>query len=173
MGNAVVAAVTVYKLPWLIKQCIVKPILALLTKVPTIEKIFTSSEDMRDNVHKRDEFTRSYLESMSKAGVDLIICPGQMLPAPPTGVLGTFVAPVLNYTPWNVMNFPAGIAPVTTWTDQDSSGMSESLGFSTNWPKQRHEQAPVSKCSLEIDLFIKGNVRKTSRYLLKKKLVGY
>ena len=37
-----------------------------------------------------------------------------MLPAPPTGVLGTMVAGILPYIPWNVMNFPAGIGPGNT-----------------------------------------------------------
>ena len=49
-----------------------------------------------------------------------------MLPAPPTGVLGTMVAGVLTYIPWNLFNFPAGIAPVSTWSEQDDREMEQS-----------------------------------------------
>ena len=33
------------------------------------------------------------------------------------------MAGILPYIPWNLMNFPAGIAPVTTWTKEDQQEM--------------------------------------------------
>ena len=41
----------------------------------------------------RDGFVRSYLATLEAAGVEAVLCPGQMLPAPPTHVLGTMVRP--------------------------------------------------------------------------------
>ena len=41
----------------------------------------------------RDRFVRSYLATLEAAGVEAVLCPGQMLPAPPTHVLGTMVRP--------------------------------------------------------------------------------
>ena len=46
-----------------------------------------------------------------------------LLPAPPCGVLGTFFPAVLPYIPWNTMNFPAGIVPITTWSQEDTAAM--------------------------------------------------
>merc|ERR1719320_462467 len=103
--NGVVLAMTVYKLPWIIK------------------KLFTSSDKLAEGLSSRDEFTMNYLAMMKDHGVDIILCPGQLLPAPSTGVLGTFVAAVTPYIPWNVMNFPAGIAPITKWSSTDDDNM--------------------------------------------------
>ena len=36
------------------------------------------------------------------------------------------MAGILPYIPWNLMNFPAGIAPVTTWTKEDQQEMEAS-----------------------------------------------
>jgi len=121
--NGVVLAMTVYKLPWIIKKLFINPILGLLTKIPGISTIFTSSDKLAEGLSSRDEFTMNYLAMMKDHGVDIILCPGQLLPAPPTGVLGTFVAAVTPYIPWNVMNFPAGIAPITKWSSTDDGNM--------------------------------------------------
>jgi len=122
--NGVVIAMTVYKLPWIIKKLIINPVLGLLTKIPGINQVFTSTSKLAEEISSRDEFVRNYLAQMDHHGVDVIICPGQLLPSPPTGVLGTFVAAVTPYIPWNVMNFPAGIAPFTTWNTADDNNMS-------------------------------------------------
>lgn len=123
--NGVIAAITVYKLPWLIKKLIINPILGLLTRVPAVTSIFNTTTKLAEGLNSRDEFTRNYLAEMDKLGVDIIICPGQLLPAPPTGVLGTFVAAVSPYIAWNVMNFPAGIAPITKWSQADDDNMAK------------------------------------------------
>lgn len=123
--NGVVAAVTVYKLPWIIKKLIVNPILSLLTRIPPVVSVFNTSAKLSQNLSSRDEFTKNYLVEMDKLGVDIILCPGQLLPAPPTGELGMFVPPVAPYIPWNVMNFPAGIAPITKWSQEDEESMAD------------------------------------------------
>jgi len=123
--NGVVAAVSVYKLPWIIKKLIINPVLSLLTRVPPISTVFTTTPKLCQGIYSRDEFTRSYLAEMDSLGVDIILCPAQLLPAPPTGVLGTFVAAVSPYISWNVMNFPAGIAPVTKWSQDDDDKMAD------------------------------------------------
>ena len=58
-------------------------------------------------------------------GVDAFLCPAMLLPAPPCGVLGTFFPAVLPYVPWNTMNFPAGIAPITKWSKEDTEAMTK------------------------------------------------
>lgn len=38
---------------------------------------------------------------------------------------GAMIAAILTYVPWNTMNFPAGIAPITKWNKDDDDGMNE------------------------------------------------
>ena len=122
-NHGLVLAVTLYKLPWILKKLIINPLLGLLTRVPPIEKLFTSTLEFGQAARERDELVRSYLTFLHSAGVDVIICPGQQLPAPQTGRLGTMMAGISPYIAWNVMNFPAGIATVSTWSSADTVEM--------------------------------------------------
>ena len=40
-----------------------------------------------------------------------------------TGKLGEMVAGIISYIPWNVLNFAAGIAPITKWNNEDTKQM--------------------------------------------------
>ena len=121
--SGLVMAMSAYKLPGIVKKLLFNPLAGLLSRVSPIEKLFSKSEELWLGAQQRDKFVRKYLELLDAAGVDVIICPGQQLPAPPTGVLGTMMAGVLPYIPWNVMNFPAGIVPVSTWGPADDKEM--------------------------------------------------
>jgi hypothetical protein len=74
--------------------------------------------ELWDALGRRDVMAREYLARMDEKGVEIILTPAQMMPAPPTGVMGTFVAGISPYIPWNVLNFPAGIAPITTYSQE-------------------------------------------------------
>lgn len=122
--KGLVIGMTIYKLPWIFKKLVINPIQGLFSKMPLIEKLFTESSELADEVYARDEYVMNYLAEMDNYEIDVILCPGQMLPAPPTGVLGTFPTAGITYIPWNVMNFPAGIAPITKWNSADDVSMS-------------------------------------------------
>jgi len=109
--NGLVMAMTAYKMPWILKKLFFNPLASLLSRVSPIEKLFSQTEELWEGLQQRDQFVRKYLQLLDSAGVDVLICPGQQLPAPPTGQLGTMMAGGLPYIPWNVMNFPAGIVP--------------------------------------------------------------
>ena len=121
--NGLVMAMTAYKMPWILKKLFFNPLASLLSRVSPIEKLFSQTEELWEGLQQRDQFVRKYLQLLDSAGVDVLICPGQQLPAPPTGQLGTMMAGVLPYIPWNVMNFPAGIVPVSTWGPADEKEM--------------------------------------------------
>ena len=55
--------------------------------------MFTTAPELMAALEGRDRFVRSYLATLEAAGVEAVLCPGQMLPAPPTHVLGTMVRP--------------------------------------------------------------------------------
>ena len=121
--TGMVMAMTTYKMPWLLKKLVINPLVGLLTRVSPIEKVFDKTEDLWEGIQQRDTFARQYLELLDSAGVDVIICPGQQLPAPQTGRLGTMLGGILPYIPWNTINFPAGIVPVSTWGPGDEKEM--------------------------------------------------
>merc|ERR1712013_761575 len=112
--NGVVAAVTFYKLPWLLKKLILNPLLSLFTRVPSVEEVYDTATSLTEAMNQRNLFVKDYLGELNAAGVDAFLCPAMLLPAPPCGVLGTF--------------FPAGIAPITKWSKEDAEAMA-------NYPK--------------------------------------
>ena len=79
----------------------------------------------------------SYLESIE---VDIILCPAQLMPAPPTGVLGDFTEVISPYVAWNTMKCPAGVAPITLWSEQDEENMK-------SYSKKKYEQKRIKKYS--------------------------
>ena len=119
----VIMAITLYKMPGILKKLVINPLIGLLTRMPPIRKLFSNVRDLGEAIRQRDEFVRKYLAFLDSADIDVIICPGQQVPAPPAGKLGTMMAGILPYIPWNVMNFPAGIAPVSTWGQADHQEM--------------------------------------------------
>jgi len=121
--NGMVGAMAIYKLPWIIQKLFIHPLASLLTRIPPILKLFTKTPELMHAIEEKNKFVRDYMEKMEEAGVDVILCPGQMLPAPPTGKLGEMVAGIISYIPWNVLNFAAGIAPITKWTNEDTKQM--------------------------------------------------
>ena len=68
-------------------------------------------------------FTAAYLSYLEREEVDIVLCPAQLLPAPPTGVLGDLNAVISPYVAWNAMKCPAGVAPITVWSIQDDTDM--------------------------------------------------
>jgi len=126
--NGVVAAVTFYKLPWLLKKLILNPLLSLFTRVPSVEEVYDTATSLTEAMNQRNLFVKDYLGELNAAGVDAFLCPAMLLPAPPCGVLGTFFPAVIPYVPWNLLNFPAGIAPITKWSKEDAEAMA-------NYPK--------------------------------------
>ena len=113
-------AVQFYRLPWIIRsflQYINKPVF------PSKEGAFNNVVKLCKKASDVEVFTAEYLEKMDYLGVDIILCPAQLTPAPPTGVLGGFGAAVSPYVAWNVMKFPAGIAPITKWSAEDEAAM--------------------------------------------------
>ena len=120
--RGILAALAVYRLPRLLKL-VLEPLITLVTGVPPLKALYTRTEEAMVGLVKRDEITRNYLTTLDKAGVGALICPASLFPAPPTGLLGTLVVGITPYIPWNVMNCPAGIGPVTCWTAEDEAQM--------------------------------------------------
>jgi Asp-tRNA(Asn)/Glu-tRNA(Gln) amidotransferase A subunit family amidase len=119
----ITTSTTLLHLPTLLQKLVIHPLLAALTRISPVKKVFSKTKDLWVELARRDELKQEYLKSMNEKGVDVILTPAQMLPAPPNGVMGTFVAGIIPYVPWNLFNFPAGIAPVTKYSESDVESM--------------------------------------------------
>jgi len=111
-------------MPYIVRNWVINPLLKSLTNVPPLEKYYNQTSEMNAALEERDSFTASYLMAMEEKNVDVIICPGQIVPALPQFVAGTFVPILFPYLPWNVLNMPAGIAPITRYSTNDVASMS-------------------------------------------------
>ena len=80
-----VAVTKIYNLPNIVKNYVIHPLMKLLSRAPSIEKLFCKTSDLWVGMEERNQLIKSYLDLMDEAGVDIILCPGQMFPAPPTG----------------------------------------------------------------------------------------
>jgi len=47
--------------------------------------------------------------------------PASLMPAPQKGVIGDMPSAIRLYIPWNLLNMPAGIVPITKVTKQDDT----------------------------------------------------
>jgi len=66
------------------------------------------------------DLCHDYLTKMNQAGIDAVLAPGSLVPAPNQGFLSQFPREVnVAYTPWNLFNFPAGVVPVAKVTKED------------------------------------------------------
>lgn len=77
-------------------------------------------------VNRKEHVSLEYSKQMESLGIDLIITPGGFLPAPDKECLGEMPSCIRPYTPWNILNMPAGIVPISKVTEQDDKDM-ESL----------------------------------------------
>merc|ERR1712173_229006 len=86
-------------------------------------KVFNTVKHLNLGNFERQKFIESYLKQMDEVSVDIILCPAQLMPAPKPGVMGRFLPGIIPYVPWNVLDFPAGIAPITKWSFEDEEKM--------------------------------------------------
>ena len=95
---------------------------------------FNTADKLSQGNHNREKYRREYMKEVTEQGVEVILCPAQLMPAPPTEVMGSFQPAILPYIPWNVMNFPAGVAPVTEWSQEDEDKMDD---YPTREPQEQ------------------------------------
>ncbi|CAM2119127.1 unnamed protein product [Caretta caretta] len=107
-----------YKLPFLLKK-----ILAFLTK-PLI-------------------YRREFLSRWRDLDLDVVLCP-VLGPAFTLGYPGRLIAAVSSTMLYNVLNFPAGVVPVTTVTEADEENLKHYTGHYDD-PWDRRLRQPMAK----------------------------
>lgn len=88
---------------------------------------FTTGDEIWAGVARRDKLLLEYLKEMDEMDLDLILTPASLVPAPDKECFGEVIpSAVRPYIPWNNLNMPAGIVPITKVSEQDDKDL-ESL----------------------------------------------
>ena len=111
----------ILKCPDLVRR-VVNCLGSLITK-EYFPKPCLNGDQVMSAIHRRDQVSLEYLQEMSQLGLDLILTPASLFPAPDKECIGEMPSAVRIYTPWNVLNMPAGIAPITKVTENDEKNM--------------------------------------------------
>uniref|UniRef100_A0A452ICX2 Fatty-acid amide hydrolase 1 n=1 Tax=Gopherus agassizii TaxID=38772 RepID=A0A452ICX2_9SAUR len=114
-----------YRLPFLLKK-----ILAFLTK-PLVSYIFFPSVPERGHIYQQE-----FLSRWRNLDLDVILCP-VLGPAFTLGYPGRLIAAVSSTMLYNVLNFPAGVVPVTTVTEADEENLKHYTGhYGDPWDRR-------------------------------------
>lgn len=70
-------------------------------------------EEYWDLVARRTELRRMELDTWNRMELDAVVCPAHVVPALPHGWSGDFVPSLAMQFRWTLLNFPAGVVPVT------------------------------------------------------------
>jgi hypothetical protein len=77
------------------------------------------TKNLWKSLEKLDSVTHDILTSWQGQGIDVVIAPGFVFPAPPVKHPARLV-PCVSYTAaYNVLDFPAGCVPITRVIPQD------------------------------------------------------
>lgn len=71
---------------------------------------------MRQNYASIMSYRNLFREEMQKAGIDALLCPAQVMPAP-AHIVPLSLSAACSYTAiFNLLDFSAGVIPVDRWT---------------------------------------------------------
>ena len=72
---------------------LLQPLLTLLTGIPAAKvSFFKKSVQVWEGLNQRDLLKNAYISLMEEAGVEVLISPAQLIPAPPTGTVGRLLS---------------------------------------------------------------------------------
>lgn len=69
--------------------------------------------------HRRTALRTEEFDRWARGGMDALICPPHVVPAMPHRDSGDFILSVASTFRWSLLDFPAGVAPVTTVLRED------------------------------------------------------
>ncbi|NXI72885.1 VDHAP protein, partial [Anseranas semipalmata] len=115
--------VTCYKIPRLAKKLlalILKPLLPLLLKLKNVTMISTrrSVNELWNQQHQIEVYRSEFITQWRKLQLDVVLCP-VLGPAFTMGFPGKLLPAVSSTMLYNVLNFPAGVVPVSVVTEAD------------------------------------------------------
>ncbi|KFM12985.1 Vitamin D3 hydroxylase-associated protein, partial [Aptenodytes forsteri] len=127
-----------YRLPVLVKRIlaiILKPIVSVLHHAASI----SASHSMDAHAHLQQVYRTEFIAKWRKLRLDVILCP-VLGPAFNHGYAGKLFAATSYTNLYNVLNFPAGVVPVSTVTRADEEELKHYRGhYGDPWDKRLKE----------------------------------
>ncbi|NWI66649.1 VDHAP protein, partial [Todus mexicanus] len=149
------AQVNCCKIPKLVKKLlalILKPLQSLhLLKLETIATISTcrSVKEMWDHQHQIAVYRSEFIAQWMELRLDAVLCP-VLGPAFTTRYPGKLLTAVSSTMLYNVLNFPAGVVPVSTVTEADEEELKLYQGFCDDPWDQTLKQAVAGAVGLPV-----------------------
>jgi len=160
------------------RKWLLNPLLGLVSN--TYLPIVNDVPGVREVAFEANKFHQAYVDKMIEDGVDLLLTPACIIPAPDQGFFGDFAQVLVSYAVANILNLPAGIAPITAVTEEDQSQFNDSVhGLEGRMVKaacQNSEGLPLAvqvigrRYQEEKVLRILGDLEKGSQYGLAKRV---
>ncbi|NWX15113.1 FAAH1 hydrolase, partial [Aegotheles bennettii] len=121
------------KIPRLVKKLlalILKPQFLLLSKLRTVAMIFTcrSVKEMWNHHHQLEAYRTEFITRWRELQLDVVLCP-VLGPAFTTGYPGKLLTAISSTMLYNVLNFPAGVVPVSKVTEADEEELKLYRGY--------------------------------------------
>ncbi|KFO15227.1 Vitamin D3 hydroxylase-associated protein, partial [Balearica regulorum gibbericeps] len=127
-----------YRLPTLVKRIlaiVLKPIVSVLHHAASI----SASHSMDLHTHLQQVYCTEFIAKWRKLRLDVILCP-MLGPAFNHGYAGKLFAATSYTNLYNVLNFPAGVVPVSTVTRADEEELKHYRGhYGDPWDKRLKE----------------------------------
>jgi len=113
----------VMRLPYFIRRFIVNPLIQTFVSSELLPEAITEGDDIMAHIDEKDKILTKWMKEWDELGLDLVITPASLMPAPLKGVIGEIPSATRPYHPFNLLNMPAGIVPTTKVTEQDDLNM--------------------------------------------------
>ena len=112
----------IMKCPDVIRKWIINPLSSLLTSDLPPDPI-ENGTTIPVALAERDAILMEYMKEWDDLSLDLVLTAASYMPPPIKETIGQMPSSVRPYIPWNLLNLPAGIVPVTKVTKEDDFGL--------------------------------------------------
>ncbi|XP_035700175.1 vitamin D3 hydroxylase-associated protein-like [Branchiostoma floridae] len=92
-------------------------------------RVLRTIYDLWQRLVEREEYIREFLAAWEEAGIDVLLCPAYPIPAFKYKGAPALSETVLYTNIFNLLNFPAGVVPVTKVTEEDDRLLDDYTGF--------------------------------------------
>ncbi|XP_019645806.1 PREDICTED: fatty-acid amide hydrolase 1-like [Branchiostoma belcheri] len=111
-----------------IQAFLLKPFWPRIAKVLS-HRLIGSVYDLWQRMAEREAYIEQFLDELKKKDLDLLLCPALGMPACKPEHAGRTLATTAYVTLFNLLNFPAGVVPVTMVTEEDDRLLDDWIGY--------------------------------------------
>ncbi|XP_035688242.1 fatty-acid amide hydrolase 1-like [Branchiostoma floridae] len=111
-----------------IQGLILKPFWPRVAKMMS-HRLIGSIYDLWQRLDEREKYIEQFLEELKKKNIDLILCPAFGMPACKPEHASKALAATVYCSLFNLLDFPAGVVPVTMVTEEDDRPLDDWRGY--------------------------------------------